>query len=217
MKDGELAIALPADATSNEPADSGAIASDVATSRSQDADHRWARIGELMDVHGDAVIGFCMRSLRIRALADDVFQQVFLEAYRDLDRCTGQSERGWLFGIARHRCVDAVRSQRRWKRIAGNKQVMLELEEPAAGPLEHLDGLRRSALLAQCLQRLSPEVRATVLLRFETDATYEQLAARLSSTAETLQIRVSRALPILRRCLEKKGWADACGGRSVRR
>jgi DNA-directed RNA polymerase specialized sigma24 family protein len=55
---------------------------------------------------------------------------------------------------------------------------------------------------------LSPEVRMTVLLRFQTDLTYEELALRLSTRADALQMRVTRALSKLRGCLESKGIHD---------
>ena len=176
--------------------------------KSRAVSDRRATIAELMRAHGDAVLGYCLRVMRDRALAEEVVQQVFLEAYRDLDRFEGRSSpRSWLYGIASHRCLDALKSQqRRSKLIENNEQAVLDFEDPGAGPLEHVDGARLTAALEGCLARLSPDIRATVLLRFQTECTYEELAALLAAAADTLQVRVARALPILRRCLEKKGW-----------
>jgi len=169
---------------------------------------RRATIAELMRVHGDAVLGFCMRVVRDHALADDVVQQVFLEAYRDMDQFEGRSPpRAWLLGIASHRCLDAIKTQqRRSKLIENNEQAVADFEDPGPGPIDHVDRAQVIAALEECLKRLSPDVRATVLLRFQTGATYEELAARLAATADTLQVRVARALPVLRRCLKRKGW-----------
>jgi RNA polymerase sigma-70 factor (ECF subfamily) len=169
---------------------------------------RRARVAELVRLYGDAVLGFCLRMLVDRALAEDVAQQVFLEAYRDLERFEGRaSPLAWLFGIANHRCLDAVKhQQRRSKLIENNEQAVGEFQDPGAGPLEHADDVRLAAALEECLKRLSPDVRATVLLRFQTEATYEELAALLGANADTLQVRVARALRGLRKCLERKGW-----------
>jgi len=169
---------------------------------------RRAAVAELVRAHGDAVFGFCLRVVRARALAEDVAQQVFLEAYRDLDRFEGRSSaRAWLFGIASHRCLDALkRQQRRLQLIESDEQAVLDFEDPGAGPVEHVDRARLTAALEACLKRLSPDVRATVLMRFQTGSSYEELAAPLAATADTLQVRVARALQALRRCLEKKGW-----------
>jgi RNA polymerase sigma-70 factor, ECF subfamily len=62
----------------------------------------------LMKAHGDEILGFCLRMVGDRALAEDIRQQVFLEAFRDLDG-GHSSPRAWLFGIARNRCLDVIR------------------------------------------------------------------------------------------------------------
>lgn len=181
-----------------------------ASQRSRTVCDRRARIAELMEAHGEDVYGFCKRVVRIPPLAKEVVQQVYLEAFRDLDLFTGRSSpRKWLLGIAAHRCVDALRAlQRRSKLIEVDEQAMLRAVDPSPGPGERLDRTRLIAALEDCLMRLSPEVCATVLLRFQVGATYEEMAVQLGASAEALQMRVARALPMLRRCLEKKGWTD---------
>lgn len=162
----------------------------------------------MVRVHGDAVLGFCLRMLRDRTLAEDVTQQVFLEAYRDLEALKDPAAmRSWLFGIAKNRCLDALKRLRVESNVIDNgTNATGDVPDPGSGPLEHASDVQITAALEDCLGRLSPDVRATVLLRFQTGATYEELAARLGVAADTLQVRVARALRTLRKCLEKKGW-----------
>lgn len=213
MKDGDVTVAAPVAAPPAPPAPSDDRPPPIAASASDrsivpgTASERHAAVGEMMEAHGDAVFGFCMRMVRARDLAEDVTQQVFLEAYRDLDQFEGRSsQRSWLLGIAIHRCMDTFKQRQRMKLIESNEQAVLDFEDPAAGPIADVDRARLAAALDDCLARLSPDVRATVLLRFQTEATYEDLAIPLAANPYTLQIRVSRALPILRRCMERKGW-----------
>jgi RNA polymerase sigma-70 factor (ECF subfamily) len=169
---------------------------------------RRAALQVLMAEHGDAILGLCIRILRDRALAEDILQQVFLEAYRDLDRFQGRSSlRTWLFGIASHRCQDAIKSRRRRElRIEADEAAVVEFVDPTGGPTDQLDRSRLAAALEECLRSLSQEVRMSVLLRFQAGMSYEQMSSSMNAKADTLQARVSRALPILRRCLEGKGW-----------
>src|SRR5262249_11547038 len=68
----------------------------------------------LMQRHGTSVYRYCREALRDRALAEDVQQQVFVSAFRDLPKFSGRSTvRTWLFAIARHRVLDAAKSRRR--------------------------------------------------------------------------------------------------------
>ena len=78
----------------------------------------------------------------------------------------------------------------------------------SGGPLPGPSGRRsRSRLLADCLSSLAPRARDTVLLRFQQGLSYPEIARLSDEKAPALQIRVARALPLLRRCLEEKGVA----------
>lgn len=173
------------------------------------AGERRAAIVELMRAHGDAVLGFCIRVLRDRDLAEEMRQQTFLEAFRDFDRFQGRSSRrAWLFGIASHRCLDALRKRHSgW--IESDDDALINRHDPGSGPREQLEHAQLTAALEACMKALSPEVRMTVLLRFQTELSYEELAVQLSTRADALQMRVTRALSSLRRCLETKGAHDA--------
>ncbi|MBX3159454.1 MAG: sigma-70 family RNA polymerase sigma factor [Deltaproteobacteria bacterium] len=165
----------------------------------------------LVASHGRAVYAFCARMLRDRVLAEDVSQQVFLEACRDLDRFQGRSAmRTWLLSIASHRCRDAMKAtRRRNERIEADDQAVASAPGTDAPPIERLDRARLHAALERCLEHLSLEARAAVLLRFRSEMSYEEMAAALGAKADTLQARVARALPMLRRCFESKGWNGA--------
>lgn len=170
-----------------------------------------AAVAELFKQHGEAVFGYCVRMMRDAIIAEDLMQQVYLEAYRDFDRIRGEaSRRTWLFGIATRRCVDALRQRRREAAMSRSELVEEAHVVAAATDQEAFVRDDRTQLLAaldECLCAMSPDVRATILLRFSTDLTYEQMAEHLHASPDALQIRVSRAMSALRRCLERKGWS----------
>jgi RNA polymerase sigma-70 factor (ECF subfamily) len=207
------AEATPAGPAGTSKDDAGPVAHPAAAPRPPSAELRKAAVAELFATHGRAIFGYCMRQVGERALAEDVMQQVFLHAYRDFDQFRGQSSRrSWLFGIAANRCKDALRSRRGVPEAQGIFQLPnARSEDSDIGPHEHLDRAQLLAALEECLQSLSPDVRATLQLRFRTDLTYEQMAEQLKATPEALQMRVARAMPLLRQCLERKGWAGWAG------
>jgi RNA polymerase sigma-70 factor (ECF subfamily) len=132
-------------------------------------------------------------------IAADVRQQVFLEAYRDLDRYANRSSlRSWLFGIARHRCVDAARASRRWNKRFKNDEPV---EHAAADPtLEcELDRSRLQRILSESLAKLTPAAREAIVLRYQDELSYGEMAAIVGDSESTVQQRVRRALPLLRK------------------
>jgi RNA polymerase sigma factor (sigma-70 family) len=191
------------------PAASVVVENDAPRAAPSSAGDRRAAIVELMRAHGDAVLGFCIRVLRDRDLAEEMRQQTFLEAFRDFDRFQGRSSRrAWLFGIASHRCLDAIRKRHsRW--IESDDDALINRHDPGSGPREQLEHAQLAAALEECMKALSPEMRTTVLMRFQTELSYQELAVQLSTRADALQMRVTRALSRLRRCLESKGAYDA--------
>jgi RNA polymerase sigma factor (sigma-70 family) len=159
--------------------------------------------------NGDAVFAFCPRMLRNPSLAEDVAPQVFLHAHRDIGRFQGRSSLlVWLIGIAGHRCMDAINSERRRLRcIELNDQATLDVPALSCSPTDRIAQTRWIEAHERCLGVLSAEVRMTVLLRFQTGMSYPEMSTWLGVRSETLQVRVARALPVLRRCLEGKGVA----------
>jgi RNA polymerase sigma-70 factor (ECF subfamily) len=154
----------------------------------------------LMDRYGDRVYRFAHAMTRNAATAEDVRQQVFIEAYRDFHRFERRASlRTWLFGIVRHRCLDSAKIQRRWwRRFKNDPPEDPELEPP------DLDRGRTARVLWECLGKLAPRSREAVVLRYVEELAYEEAAGITGELAGTIQQRVGRALPALRRCVDSK-------------
>jgi RNA polymerase sigma-70 factor (ECF subfamily) len=159
----------------------------------------------LMHRHGDVVYRYCRAALRDIHLADDVFQQVFLEAYRDLKRFSGRSSvRTWLLSIARHRVLDATKARRRAHARVSDAALdeVTDAPDPRPSAAESFDDMRLRQALAASLEGLSTEVRNAVLLRFQHGLSYEDMAEVCGESPATLHARVTRALPLLRKWIK---------------
>lgn len=166
------------------------------------ADHRGA-IGLLMTRHGDAIYRFIWGMVRDDAAADDLQQQVFLEAFHGLARFERRSTIvGWLFGIARHRCLDELRRRRR--REQREVDDAPEREATGRGPDRVLADHQVGAALEQCLHTLAPAARTAVLLHFHDGFTYAAIGDLSRERSGTIQQRVLRALLVLRACIEAR-------------
>ncbi len=160
----------------------------------------------LMRAYGVQVYRFCRQMLRDACLAEDALQNTFLAAYRDFARFEHRSSfKTWLYGIAAHRCQDLLKKRRR---AEARFVAMDPLPEPSRGTAtneERVAAQEAERALETCLERLAPQARLAVLLRYREGLSYPEMAGVCQAQPATLQARVARALPALRRCVEGLG------------
>jgi RNA polymerase sigma-70 factor (ECF subfamily) len=163
----------------------------------------------LMQRHGPGIYRYCREALADPALAEDVQQMVFIEAYRDLPRFAGHSSvRTWLFAIARHRVLDAAKSRRaQAQRIGGEREERSELHElpdPQPSPADSIhDQQLRQALIAS-VGTLDDRSREAVLLRYQHGFSFQEIAEMVGEKPGAIHARVMRSLPKLRRAIESR-------------
>jgi RNA polymerase sigma-70 factor, ECF subfamily len=158
----------------------------------------------LMQRHGAAIYRYCLIAVGDATLADDIHQQVFIEAFRDLPRFARRSTlRTWLLGIARHRVLDAAKRRRR-ARNQVEAACAADLPDLAPPPGEGLDEAELRAALTACIAELEEPARTAVLLRYQQTMTYEEMAGICGEKPGTLQARVARALRRLRTMIDDR-------------
>lgn len=167
----------------------------------------------LMRTHGQKIFRYAVMMTNSRSLAEDVRQQTFADAYRDFAQVAEvTSLRRWLYGIAYHRCLDAVHGQRRWYQRYKNEPPddddFIDADS-TEGVDVAIDRVRWVEMLRRCIDKLKPAARASVLLRYGEELRYEDAAVIAGARSSAMQRRVSRALPVLRRCLERKSRGGA--------
>ena len=142
--------------------------------------------------------------LRSRMEVDDVLQEVFLAASRDMNHFTYQSPgslMAWLSRIANHVIVDAARYQNRDKRRA-EEMVRFRSESNPGGP-EPVDSETPSRLFARGeheqmllkkLDALTAEYREIILLAKFEGLTTKEISERVGKSRESVALLLHRAL-----------------------
>lgn len=121
------------------------------------------------------------------ALAEDIAQEAFLAAIRNLDRFDRRRPFGpWLHRIVVNRAIDAARAR------SLRREVELTDRLPAAPGAEPSDTAVLSALAG-----LTPEHRAVVVLRYALEYTPGEIADVLGVPRGTVNSRLRRGLDAL--------------------
>jgi RNA polymerase sigma factor (sigma-70 family) len=149
----------------------------------------------LFERHQESILTFCTHMLGSREEAEDVVQQTFIAAYRDLKRSEApRAFRPWLYGIARHRGLSALR--RRRVRPVG------EVPEPAparnlAAEVDAREDLRE---LLVDIGRLPDDQRAALVLAELEDLTHGEIAEILGCPRAKVKALVFQARSSLAAC-----------------
>lgn len=159
--------------------------------------------GLVLDYQG-LVFSLCYRMLGSRQAAEDVTQEAFLSAWRNLDRLRGESFRPWLLRIAANACTDELR--RRGRRPTTSldfafEEGMPDPADPSPDPeAVALTGELR-ARIEQALVGLAPDQRLAVLLCDVHGLEYEEVARVMGTSVGTVKSRISRGRARLRDAL----------------
>jgi RNA polymerase sigma-70 factor, ECF subfamily len=164
-----------------------------------------AALRELYSHHAKALRGYVERFCRDRASADDIVQETLIRAWRHLPQLTADDRpvRPWLFRVARNLLTDADRAAR--------ARPVTAAAEPAETAMDDsgLDQILDRQLVADALQRLSPEHRAVLVETFYHDRTLATVARHLGIPDGTARSRLHYALHALRKQIQARE-AVAC-------
>src|SRR3954453_1905030 len=136
---------------------------------------------ELVRQHTRQVYGLCFRFTNSAQEAQDLTQDVFLRVFKTIKsfRSTEGSFHTWLARLTRNLLIDNYRRTRQ-ERVTDSIEEQLPMLEENLAVSARPDGLvagrEASEILQAALQKLSPDLRETVILRDLQEMEYREIA-----------------------------------------
>jgi RNA polymerase sigma-70 factor (ECF subfamily) len=163
---------------------------------------------DLVKLHTRRVYAICYRFTSSDAEAQDLTQDVFLRVFKNLK--SFRAGEGlfvvWLTRLTRNLLIDHYRRTRLERATESIEDQALALEESTAMSARTdgmLAGREASELLQAALQKLSPELRETVILRDLEELEYREIAQVLNVPEGTVKSRLNRGRAELARVLRR--------------
>lgn len=156
--------------------------------------------GEIYNLFLKQVFRFLYFSLRNYELAEDLTQITFFKAWRALSTfsLSRGSFRTFLFTIARNLAIDESRKK---------KEIPLEAIEgypSKEDPEEYIQIEETKKLVWEALDKLDPEDKYVVVLRFFEEFEYKEIAKTLDKKEGAVRVGLHRILRKLRKFLKEK-------------
>jgi len=143
------------------------------------------------------------------ALAEEIVGDTMMAVWRGAGTFSHTSRVStWIFGIARHKALDAMRRTGRQQREV-DLDGIAELPHTEDSPLDGVHRKQVASLTQRALAGLSREHQEILRLVFYEELPYEEIAALLSIPTNTVKTRVYYAKQHLKQQLERLGQKES--------
>lgn len=146
----------------------------------------------LYEKYQNKLYWFCVRMLGDSEAAKDAFQDTFIKVYDKRKDFKGENFTSWLFTIARHVCLNVIRSRKEFNELEEDAQITDSLRESDIGMKDYIE---------KALLKLPVVYREVLILREYEDCSYQEIAEILNIDLSNAKVRVHRARILMRKLL----------------
>lgn len=154
--------------------------------------------------HEQDVFTYVLRMIGSRDDAADVTQEALLQTYRTWSQVDPESTGGyikWCYRIAHNLCIDFLRKKR--PRAMEDEELERAVDRQGLRPEEVYENRVQATKVREALLGLEEKYREVLLLRYQTEMSYERISEVLSVPLTTVETRLHRAKKMLREKLKR--------------
>jgi RNA polymerase sigma-70 factor (ECF subfamily) len=154
-------------------------------------------LDEIVLRYQDRVYNLCRHMLGNLHDAEDAAQDTFVKAYQNLHKFRPDASLyTWLYRIAVNTCIDYKRKpffESLFRRTEEGEELMLDRPSEEPSPERVYEAKQMDRALWQGLAKISPKLRAAIILKEVEGLSYEEIADVLDISLGTVKSRISRA------------------------
>ena len=152
------------------------------------------------------VFQYLMTIMNEATLAEETLVEVMLAIWKGLNSFKGQSKVStWIFGIAHHKAVDALRKVISQQRGRIPLEDIADTEGSNENPMEDAQQKGMALLTNQGLRTLSSDHREILHMAFYEELSYPEISELLGIPVNTVKTRVYYAKQQLKKRLQRQG------------
>lgn len=156
----------------------------------------------LMDIFWDNVFNYVYQKIKDEEEAEDIAIETFTKVFAKLKLYNADFDfKTWLLSIAHNTMIDHIRKKPALKISLDDENYVIEIQEELPSPEDSLIQQQDNDALILHLQKLKPEYRKIIELRFLEEKTYKEIAEELNLTLANVKVRILRAKQLLQEIL----------------
>jgi RNA polymerase sigma-70 factor (ECF subfamily) len=155
---------------------------------------------EAYDSYASALYRHCYFHVYSEARAEELVQETFLKTWQYLERGNKvENMKAFLYRVANNLIIDNSRKKKE-ESLEALQETVLGFE-PSSD--EHID-ISLNALtheIKEAMESLPESYKEIIVLRYIDDMTPKEIAELLNTTANTVSVKINRAIKLLREVL----------------
>jgi RNA polymerase sigma-70 factor (ECF subfamily) len=142
--------------------------------------------GILFQRHYTMIFNLSLRMLGNYEEAEDTTQDIFIKAYKHLNKFKGESSfKTWIYKIGSTSCIDVIRKKKSlWN-------YLLKLTE--AKDLQHNHDFEDKTWVQDVLNKLPAQQRLLLIMKYIQDFSNKEIAEVMNSTEGSIKVQLYRA------------------------
>ena len=160
---------------------------------------------DLVKRHQRFVFTLAMRFTKGREDAEEVAQDCFIKAYRNLGSFQQQSKFStWLYSIVYTTAMTFLRKKRVDTSSIDDDESYIQIENKPSGYDEYnVENKSRSYYINQAIEQLLPDDATIITMFYKGEQSLEEIAQALNMEANTVKVKLFRARQRLKEKLER--------------
>lgn len=165
------------------------------------------RLEQYIKQYQNPIFSICYRLTGDYFEAEDLTQDTFLSAYKNLAFFDGNNERAWLCKIATNKCIDHLKRAGR-RSVPTQDSFFTAITDNQTSPLDHCLAQDLKKELYECCSRLKTPYREVAIDYFHKEMTISEIAEKTGKNIKTLQTQLYRAKAMLKKQYRKEDLKD---------
>ena len=161
----------------------------------------------LVKRYADHIFNFIHQYIKDEGKAEDLTQDVFFRVWKHLKKFdTKRKFKVWIFQIARNAVIDYLRKRKELKfsdlETDDGENAIMDIKDEGENMNDALERKETKEEVERILQELSPAHRSVLILHYQDDLNFREIAEVTGASENTVRSRHRRALATLKTKLE---------------
>jgi RNA polymerase sigma-70 factor (ECF subfamily) len=148
----------------------------------------------LVDNYKDMVFNLAFKMTKNREEAEEVSQDTFIKAYKNLSKFKGDSKFStWLYRIAYHTSLDNIKKNKNNNSTFEINEITFNQIKATENILEGIERKERAKIMDACLQKLADEERSIIWMFYYDELSLKEIIEVTDFSEANLKVKLHRA------------------------